>query len=92
MLMTLNDIDPYSDKLKSLDQLKMTIEVGMDIQIKINGVEWYIGMPQGRLLISKDNGNFMHEFSTNNPGNVLDYVIDGKKIRDQWRDIVIVSM
>ena len=90
--MILDDIDPYSDKLKSLKQLQMTIEIGMDIQIKIHDVEWYIGEPQGKLIISKDNGNFMHEFTTNNPDEVLDYVIDGKRIRDQWRGIVIVSM
>jgi len=90
--MTLDDIDPYSDQLQTLEQLRLTIEIGMDIQIKINGIEWYIGMPQGRLIISKDNGNFLHQFETNNPDEVLDYVIDGKRIRNQWRDIVIVAM
>lgn len=90
--MILDHIDPYSDKLQSLQQLWVTIEIGMDIQIKIHDTEWYIGPLQGKRLISKNNGDFMHMFETDNPDEVLNYVIDGQRIRDQWRDIVIVSM
>lgn len=32
----------------------------MDIQIKIHDTEWYIGPLQGKRLISKNNGDFMH--------------------------------
>lgn len=92
--MILDKIDPYSDKLQSLEQLRMTIEIGMDIQIKINGVEWYIGFDsEGKRIISKDNGDFDYHFKdTDDVDEILDYVIDGKKIRDQWQDIVIVAM
>ncbi|WP_421428299.1 hypothetical protein [Lactiplantibacillus plantarum] len=92
--MILDKIDPYSDKLQSLEQLRMTIEIGMDIQIKINGVEWYIGFDsEGKRIISKDNGDFDYYFKdTDDVDEILNYVIDGKKIRDQWRDIVIAAM
>ncbi|EQM55007.1 hypothetical protein N692_10445 [Lactiplantibacillus plantarum EGD-AQ4] len=90
--MILDHIDPYSDKLQSLQQLRVTIEIGMDIQIKIHDTEWYIGPLQGKRLISKNNDDFMHMFETDNPDEVLNDVIDGQRIRDQWRDVVIVSM
>ncbi|WP_236008196.1 hypothetical protein [Levilactobacillus andaensis] len=90
--MELDNIDPYSDRLQALEQLRLEIEIHMDIQIKINNTEWYIGWPKGSLLISKNNGEFEHDFKSGDSKEVLDYVVDGKKIRDQWRDIVIVAM
>lgn len=83
-----------SDHLDSLEQLRFALEVYMEIQIKINGVEWYIGFDhKGKRIISKDNGNFDYHFKdTDDVDEVLDYVIDGNKIRDQWRSIVIIAM
>lgn len=94
MLMILDNVDPYSDKLQSLEQLRTAIEIGMDIQIKINGIEWYIGYDQnGKQIVAQNSDGPVHYFkSDNDPDEVLDYVIGGKKIRDQWRDIVVVAM
>lgn len=48
---------------------------------------------RAKRIISKDNGDFDYHFKdTDDVDEILDYVIDGKKIRDQWQDIVIVAM
>lgn len=74
----------------SLDELYNAIDVHLDIRIKINGSEWYIGSPQGPRIIA--SGDFNHQFKSDDPNEVLNFVIDGKRIRDQWRDIEIVVM
>lgn len=83
-----------SDRLTSLEELRFALDVHMEVQIKINGVEWYIGSDdKGNSIISKDNGDFDHQFKSNDdPDEILDYVIDGKKIRDQWREIKVIAM
>lgn len=78
------------DRLVSLNELRSAIDVYMDIRLKINGTEWYIGAPQGPRIIASDD--FSYQFKTNDPDEVLDYVINGKKIRDQWRDIEVIAM
>ena len=92
--MASENVDPYSDKLRSLEELRFDLEVHMEVQIKINGIEWYIGSDQvGHAIISKNNGDFCYHFkSDEDPDEILDYVIDGKKIRDQWRNIIVVAM
>ncbi|MBO2713208.1 hypothetical protein DA799_14060 [Lactiplantibacillus plantarum] len=92
--MVVRRVKADSDHLESLEQLRFALDVRMEIQIKINDVEWYIGFDsEGKRIISKDNGDFDYHFKdTDDVDEILDYVIDGKKIRDQWRDIVIVAM
>ncbi len=92
--MIIKQVESDSNRLQSLDELRFALDVNMEIQIKINGIEWYIGSDhKGNRIISKDNGNFNYHFKFNDDTDeVLNYVIDGKRIRDQWRDIIIVSM
>ncbi len=81
------------DRLASLDELSFAITVGEDIQIVINNTEWYIGYDQdGRRVVAQNPDGPIHYIDPDDTDKVLDFVIDGKKIREQWRDIKIVAM
>jgi len=94
MKMTMKNMKNDSDHLDSLEELSFAIEVGEDIQIVINDIEWYIGFDHdGRRVIAQNPDGSIHYCNSNDDvDEVLDYVIDGKKIRDQWRDIVVVEL
>ncbi|ETY74129.1 hypothetical protein LFAB_08815 [Lactiplantibacillus fabifermentans T30PCM01] len=81
---------PNDDRFESLNQLREALEMFLEIRILINNVEWYIGTPQGPRIIA--SGDFDYTFPTDDADAVLDYVVDGKHIRDQWRDIRIIVM
>ncbi len=79
------------DKLDSLDELIDAIEIGLDIEFDLYGVRYYIGAPQGKLLISRDLGE-IESFYKDAKDLVDNHSINGKLIRDIWEDIVIYSM
>lgn len=77
-------------KLKSLSELIDAIKIGLDIEIDLFGVRYYIGSPQGELLISWNNGE--DEVLFKDVDQLLNYKIKGKPIKDVWREIEIYAM
>ena len=46
------------DRLVSLNELRSAIDVYMDIRLKINGTEWYIGAAQGARIFESDDFSY----------------------------------
>lgn len=78
------------DRFTSLEELKDSIEIGLDIECYINKQRYYIGWSQGKRVIAKCPDVEGIHFETLE--DMLDYVIEGKKLKDSWKDIQIRSM
>lgn len=91
-MMTNKNMKVNSNHLASLDELSFAIEVGEDIQIILNNTEWYIGYDQNGKRVIAQNPNGPVHYLDDSVDAVLDFVINGKSIRDQWRNIIVVAL
>lgn len=85
-------------KLKSLDQFKELIEIGYEIQFTLDNKHWLVepdqqapdGSPK-TVLVSTDQDNLDFIARFKNIDDFFNYEIDGKKIKDNWQNIVITD-
>lgn len=78
------------DKFKNLDELQDSIEMGLDIECYIYGKRYYIGWSNNKRVIAlcpDGDGDFFDSLE-----DMLEFLIEGKPIKDIWQDIVIRSM
>ena len=80
-----------NDDFVSLQELIESIEMGLDIEFDLYGVRYYIGAPQGDLLISRDDGE-IEDYYTNAEDLVNNHYINGEPIKNIWQDMVIYNM
>lgn len=75
----------------SLNDFRDSIDMGLDIDCNIYGERYYIGAPQGKLLIAlSPNGD---DQTYDNVDDLLNnHKIRGKLLKDIWFDIEINSM
>lgn len=78
------------NKFVSLEEFKESIDMGLDLDLYLYGVRYYIGAPLGKLLISWDDGE--KEIQFDSVPELLQYEINGKPLKDIWKDIEINSM
>lgn len=79
------------NKFKSLDELKDSIDMGLDIECFIYGDRYYIGAPKGDLLIALcPDGD--GDIYANTDDLLSNHKIKGKPLKDIWQDIEIYSM
>ena len=79
------------DKFVNLEELIESIEMGLDIEFDLYGVRYYIGAPQGELLISRGFGE-IEDFYMDAEDLVNNHYINDKPIKDIWQDIIIYNM
>ncbi|MDU1598599.1 hypothetical protein [Peptostreptococcus anaerobius] len=79
------------DKFVNLEELIESIEMGLDIEFDLYGVRYYIGAPQGELLISRDFGE-IEDFYMDAEDLVNNHYINDKPIKGIWQDIIIYNM
>lgn len=85
-------------KLKSLDQFKELIKIGYEIQFTLDNKHWLVEpdqqAPDGSsktVLASTDQDNLDFIARFKNIDDFFNYEIDGKKIKDNWQNIVITD-
>ncbi|WP_455258673.1 hypothetical protein [Peptoniphilus asaccharolyticus] len=79
------------NKFVNLEELIESIEMGLDIEFDLYGVRYYIGAPQGELLISRDLGE-IEDVYMDAEDLVNNHYINDKPIKDIWQDIIIYNM
>ena len=84
--------------LKSLNQFKELIDIGYEINFILNSKHWLVEPDQDaselsrkRELVSTDQNNLDFIAKFKNTNDFLNYEIDGKKIKDNWQNIVITD-
>lgn len=84
--------------LKSLDQLQELIDIGYEINFTLNGESWLIEPDQNaaefskrRVIVSteKDNYDFIKKFK--NTDELLNYKLNRKALKDQWKEITDIE-
>lgn len=78
-------------KLKSLDELAQSINMGMDIEFYAYGTRYNISWRDNRpfICICPDGDAIFYD----SPDEMLkEYAIHGKRLVDIWRDLEIISM
>lgn len=78
------------DRFNSLEELKESIELGLDIECYINNQRYYIGWSNNERVIALCPDGEGVRF--NKLEEMLDYQIEGKTLRELWKEIVIRSM
>lgn len=79
------------NRFKDLEDLKSSIEMGLDIEFSLYGDPYYIGAPQGKLMIVLCPD--IEEAIYANAEELLNnHKIKGKALKDIWQDIEISSM
>ncbi|WIF95031.1 hypothetical protein [Caminicella sporogenes] len=77
-------------KFSSLQELKDSIEMGLDIECYIYGQRYYIGWgDNGRVIAKCPDGDGVY---FNSLDEMLNFKIQDKKMKDIWKDIQIISM
>ncbi|CCI85080.1 hypothetical protein FC52_GL000608 [Lactobacillus pasteurii DSM 23907 = CRBIP 24.76] len=86
------------DNLDSLKQFQELIEIGYEVQFKLNNKRWLVEPDQDapefsekRQLISTeaDNLDFIKKFK--DTSEFLNYSICGKVIKDSWKEITDID-
>ncbi|OAB46552.1 hypothetical protein [Paenibacillus antarcticus] len=79
------------DRFKDLQDLKESIEIGLEIEFYLYGDHYYIGAPQGELLIAlgpDDEGDVYIDADD----MLTNHKINGIPLKDIWQDIKIDRM
>lgn len=78
-------------KLKSLDELKESIDLGMDIEFYLYGMRYNISWRDNKpfICICPDGDATFYESSQQ---MFEEYEINGKVLKDIWKDIKIIFM
>ncbi|WMJ79546.1 hypothetical protein RBU49_11660 [Clostridium sp. MB40-C1] len=79
-----------NSKFDSLQELKNSIEIGLDIECTIYGTDYYIGWANGKCVIALCPDGDIVYFNTLD--EILDYKIQNKMLKNIWKDIQIKSM
>ena len=86
------------NNLKSLDQFKELIDIGYEINFALNGKGWLIEPDQNatefskrRVIVSTEPNNYDFIKKFKNTAELLDYRLNGKAIKDQWKNITNIE-
>lgn len=78
------------NRFRDLEDLKSSIEIGLDIECMILGQRYYIGWSNHKRIIAlcpDGDGDFFETLD-----EMLDFKIEGKPLKDIWYSIEIISM
>lgn len=78
------------DRLESLDELANAIDIGLDLEFYLHGKRYNIstdGMPFIAICPDGDGSYYR-----NARDMLINHIVDGKPLKDQWQDLQILAM
>lgn len=86
----LEEITVKTKYFQSFHEIQEALEIGLEMQFYLFNKKYYFGAPQGKYLLSTDNGDWKVIFD--DLEGFYDYKINGRKICDLWMEIDLITM